>query len=320
MHGGSRMRLLISATILICSAQAVAAPPPPASPSVKWVANTSFASQLSQGDVAMAALNFRDAVRAYQQAAKSDPTSVQAYFRFGNASFMAGRKRQAIDAWESAFDLSTDPAFKAALRRRIAQGEDFPEKFATIDPFEPTAESTPVSVAAPASKVGDSKMENLPDTTASAPTPPPPAAPAASTSSGPPSLAVTSTAEPQLSNVVRGDYEAGVAAIGLGQYADALVRLNAALRGAPGFASGYVARGTALLGLKRYAEASVDYNYASRLDSHIASPWYGMGESYRALGRIDEARNAYSAFLSSSAADATESLKSDARKKIAGLK
>jgi len=115
-------------------------------------------------------------------------------------------------------------------------------------------------------------------------------------------------------------YEAGVAFIAKGQYADAVARLDEAVRRDPRLPVAYTARASALFGLGRYVEAAGDYRTSLALDPSQATPLFGLGECYRLLGQRASAAEHYARYLQSSGADVREDLKAEAYQRVAELR
>ena len=115
-------------------------------------------------------------------------------------------------------------------------------------------------------------------------------------------------------------YEAGVALIGKGQYAEALVSLDEAVRKDPGLAVAYSARASALFGLGRYLDSAADYRTALSLDPSRATPLFGLGECNRLLGQGAAAAGFYARYVESAAPDVRDDLRAEARKRLGELR
>ena len=297
--------------------------------------------RLAVGDAAMGALNYQEALDAYEGAVAIEPKLPDALFRVGNAASLLGDTARATSAWEQALELTRDPALKAVLRARLEGLAAKPAASPVVGvvpappppeapapppaPVPPVAPSAPRPPAVPAPPaIPAASAAPAPPAVPAAPVPPtapaPPAAPVPP--SAPTSGTVSAVAEvqkPVLSDTARADYEAGVAAINNRQFPEALRKLNLALRAAPSFASGYVARGSALIGLRRYSEALADYQYALKLEPARVTPYYGIGEANRALGKKDEAREAFKRLVDSNSPDVHPTVRADAEKKLKAL-
>jgi tetratricopeptide (TPR) repeat protein len=115
-------------------------------------------------------------------------------------------------------------------------------------------------------------------------------------------------------------YEAGVALIGKGRYAEALASLDEAVRKDPGLAVAYSARASALFGLGRYLDSAADYRTALSLDPSRATPLFGLGECNRLLGQGAAAADFYARYVESAASDVRDDLRSEARKRLGELR
>jgi Flp pilus assembly protein TadD len=115
-------------------------------------------------------------------------------------------------------------------------------------------------------------------------------------------------------------YEAGVALIGRGQYAEALASLDEAVRKDPGLSVAYSARASALFGLGRYLDSAADYRTALALDPSRATPLFGLAECNRLLGQGVAAVDYYARYVASTAADVREDLRAEARKRLGELR
>jgi tetratricopeptide (TPR) repeat protein len=127
-------------------------------------------------------------------------------------------------------------------------------------------------------------------------------------------------ARPADSTPAAAAYEAGVALIGRGQYREALARLDEAVALDKSLAAAYSARASALFGLGRYVESAGDYRTALSLDPSQATPLFGLGECNRLLGQGAAAAEYYARFLQSTAPDASEDLRAEARRRLAELR
>ncbi len=85
----------------------------------------------------------------------------------------------------------------------------------------------------------------------------------------------------------------GVAAGGMGRYADAAVSLREAIRVDPTFTDAHMALGVLLIPLKRYDEAEEAFREAIRLDPTNAATYICLEFALRHLGRDAEAEEAY---------------------------
>jgi tetratricopeptide (TPR) repeat protein len=115
-------------------------------------------------------------------------------------------------------------------------------------------------------------------------------------------------------------YEAGVALIGRGQYAEALASLDEAVRKDPGLSVAYSARASALFGLGRYVDSAADYRTALGLDPSRATPLFGLAECNRLLGQGVAAVDYYARYVASTASDVREDLRAEARKRLGELR
>ncbi|HSB20343.1 MAG TPA: tetratricopeptide repeat protein [Anaeromyxobacteraceae bacterium] len=115
-------------------------------------------------------------------------------------------------------------------------------------------------------------------------------------------------------------YEAGVALISRGRYAEALASLDEAVRLDPGLAVAYSARGSALFGLGRYVDSAADYRTALSLDPSRATPLFGLGECNRLLGQGVAAVGYYARYVASTASDVRDDLRAEARKRLGELR
>jgi hypothetical protein len=85
----------------------------------------------------------------------------------------------------------------------------------------------------------------------------------------------------------------GTAFLGLGDYEQALMVFEEALRLSPDSAGAYRGKGQASNGLERYVEALAAYEKALTLDSHSAEAYRGKGKALSGLKRYAEASVAY---------------------------
>jgi tetratricopeptide (TPR) repeat protein len=118
----------------------------------------------------------------------------------------------------------------------------------------------------------------------------------------------------------RVSYEAGVALVAKGLYAEALASLDEAVRRDPRLGAAFAARGSARFGLGRYPEAADDYQKALELDGGLGTPLYGLAECYRMMERPEPAARYYAAYAATPAPDASEELKAEARRRVAELR
>lgn len=115
-------------------------------------------------------------------------------------------------------------------------------------------------------------------------------------------------------------YEAGVALIGKGKYAEALASLDEAVRKDPRLAVAYSARASALFGLGRYLDSAADYRTALSLDPSQATPLFGLGECNRLLGQGAAAADFYARYVESAAPDVRDDLRAEARRRLGELR
>jgi tetratricopeptide (TPR) repeat protein len=137
----------------------------------------------------------------------------------------------------------------------------------------------------------------------------------------PPSPAQAAGAEPSAAAIQEsaGLYRAGVAQIGQREFAAAVESLSRALDKNPRLGVAYEARGSARFGLGLYRDAAEDYLTAIRMQPERASPLWGLAECQRLLGD-PRAAESYERYAASSAPDASESLRDQARRRTRDLR
>ncbi|MHB8418142.1 MAG: tetratricopeptide repeat protein [Myxococcales bacterium] len=243
-----------------------AAPAPAAAPAPVPAASAATAAQLvARGDALMAQKQLRDALYAYQDAARADPNSIRAHGQIGLAYAMLGYYPQAIDEWNRVLQLdpsnveARDNIQKARARLGAAQVQ--------------AAQAAPPPVADPA----------------------------------------------QAEQTAKQYYDQAVQLIQARRYSDAVTALTAAVQLRARFAVAYVARGSAYVGLGRFQDAVQDYLRGLQLNSNQAAPLFGLGEAYRGLGDRARAAQYYQECADSSAPDATDQLRTLARRRFSEL-
>ncbi len=82
------------------------------------------ARKIQEGDRLWQEKKWREASFAYQDAVNANPDSVEALFKLGNAYAVLGYYGQAIERWNRAAQLSTDPAVKKSAQDNIAKAQD----------------------------------------------------------------------------------------------------------------------------------------------------------------------------------------------------
>ncbi len=82
------------------------------------------ARKIQEGDRLWQEKQWREASFAYQDAVNANPDSVEALFKLGNAYAVLGYYGQAIERWNRAAQLSTDPAVKKSAQDNIAKAQD----------------------------------------------------------------------------------------------------------------------------------------------------------------------------------------------------
>ena len=214
----------------------------------------------------------------------------------GEEAMRAGDWRGALFAWQEAANLDpANPVYRLKLGETYEQLGYWAEAArqydlaAALDP--PGAEALHrAERARVAARAG---------------APPPPSTPAP-----PPPQAQTPAAAP---------YEAGVALIAQGKYAEALASLDEAVRRDPRLPVAYTARASALFGLARYVESAGDYRTALALEPGSATPLFGLGECYRLLGQPGPAADYYARYVASTAPDARDDLRTEAQRRLVEL-